>query len=117
MNPFRSLTCFAIGALLLLSSIIFPISLFAQLDGKKLFRSNCARCHKLEKDFTGPALRGVEARVPQPAREWIVNWVHNSNAVIASGDEYGIALFEKFGKTDMDPFPNLKEEEIFAIPV
>ncbi len=28
--------------------------------GRKLFNANCASCHKLEKDMTGPALRGVK---------------------------------------------------------
>ncbi|MBP7408582.1 MAG: c-type cytochrome, partial [Flavobacteriales bacterium] len=27
---------------------------FAQPDGKKLFTGNCASCHKVDKDFTGP---------------------------------------------------------------
>ena len=30
----------------------------ANIDGKKLFNSMCASCHKPDKDFTGPALKG-----------------------------------------------------------
>ncbi|WP_299833497.1 c-type cytochrome [uncultured Tenacibaculum sp.] len=31
-----------------------------QRAGRKLFNANCASCHKLDKDMTGPALRGVK---------------------------------------------------------
>lgn len=28
-------------------------------DGKKVFNTNCAACHKLDKHMTGPALKSV----------------------------------------------------------
>jgi cytochrome c551/c552 len=33
-----------------------------QKQGEKLFKMNCAACHKLDQHATGPALRGVKAR-------------------------------------------------------
>lgn len=87
-------------------------TLFAQ-DGKALFQSNCASCHNPLKDATGPALKGVDGRVP--SKEWIHNWVHNSASVIASGDKYANDLFAKWNKTAMTAFPNLSNEEIDAI--
>lgn len=92
---------------------VFSSLSFAAPDGKALFQSNCASCHNPLKDATGPALKGVDKRVP--SMEWLHNWVHNSSAVIASGDKYANDLFNKFGKTVMTPFPQLKVEEIDAI--
>jgi mono/diheme cytochrome c family protein len=33
------------------------------IDGKKLFQDNCASCHSVFKDLTGPALSGVTQRI------------------------------------------------------
>lgn len=30
----------------------------ANVDGKRLFNSMCISCHQLDKDFTGPILKG-----------------------------------------------------------
>lgn len=86
---------------------------FAQPDGKALFQSNCAACHNPLKDATGPALQGVDGRVP--SKEWLYNWVHNSAAVIASGDKYANDIYNTWGKTAMTAFPTLSEEDIDAI--
>lgn len=85
----------------------------AQPDGKALFMSNCASCHNPIKDATGPALKGVDERVP--SKEWLYEWIHNSAAVIASGDEYANNIYKEWNKTAMTAFPNLSEEEIDAI--
>jgi mono/diheme cytochrome c family protein len=82
-------------------------------DGKALFMANCASCHNPLKDATGPALKGKSAEVP--SREWLHNWVHNSAAVIASGDKYANDLYAKWNKTAMTAFPNLSNAEIDAI--
>ena len=84
----------------------------AALDGKAIFANNCAVCHNPLKDATGPALQGVDKRVP--SKDWIYNWVHNSGAVIASGDPYATALYGKW-KANMTAFPNLSKEEIDAV--
>ncbi|HMI77771.1 MAG TPA: c-type cytochrome [Ferruginibacter sp.] len=80
-------------------------------DGEALFKANCASCHKPDKDFTGPALKGWKDRVP--AGEWIYNWVHNSTA-LRETDPYAKALFAKWNAT-MTSFPALKKDEIDAI--
>jgi mono/diheme cytochrome c family protein len=48
----------------------------AKVDaGKGLFLSNCASCHKVYEDFTGPALYGITDRLPW---EWVYGLtVHN----------------------------------------
>lgn len=102
------------------TSIILIITLFfshftsfAAPDGKALFQSNCASCHNPLKDATGPALKGVDARVP--SKEWLHKWVHNSAALIASGDKYANDIYTKWNKIPMTAFSNLSEEEIDAI--
>jgi cytochrome c2 len=84
---------------------------FAQ-DGAALFKANCASCHKVDKDFTGPALKGWKDRVP--GGDWIYRWVHNS-ADLRETEPYAKALFQKWNKTQMTAFTTLKNEEIDAI--
>lgn len=98
---------------LVFTLFVFNIPAIAAPDGKALFMSNCASCHNPLKDATGPALKGVDTRVP--SKEWLYNWIHNSAAVISSGDKYGNDLYAKWNKTAMTAFPNLSNEEIDAI--
>ncbi|HEY0299117.1 MAG TPA: c-type cytochrome [Arachidicoccus sp.] len=83
-------------------------------QGKALFQANCTSCHSIYKDATGPALQHVEDR--WPSRDKIVAWVHNSTAVIASGDKYANDLFSKFNKTPMTHFQGvLSDKDVDAI--
>jgi|KBSMisStandDraft_5_1062788.scaffolds.fasta_scaffold00032_46 cytochrome c551/c552 len=82
-------------------------------DGKALFSANCASCHSITKDLTGPALQGVTDRGPWSDKNKIHEWVHNPTAFMAK-DPYTAALKAKFG-VPMNAFPNLKNEEIDAI--
>ncbi|GAA4450701.1 c-type cytochrome [Rurimicrobium arvi] len=93
--------------------LLSQFSAFAAPDGQALFKANCASCHNPLKDATGPALQGVDKRVP--SKEWLHKWVHNSAGVIASGDKYANDLYNKWGKTAMTAFPNLSDEEIDAV--
>lgn len=88
-------------------------SVLAAPDGKALFQSNCASCHNPIKDATGPALKNIDQTLP--SKQWLYDWVHNSAKLIASGDKDANAIFNKFGKTAMTPFPQLSTEEIDAI--
>jgi mono/diheme cytochrome c family protein len=99
-------------AVLMAVSAIFNFAK-AQPNGEQLFKANCAQCHNPVKDLTGPALKGVSGRVP--SKEWLYKWVHNSAAVIASGDKYANEIYAKYNKTAMTGFPNLSTEEIDAI--
>ncbi|ANI90217.1 cytochrome C [Arachidicoccus ginsenosidimutans] len=93
--------------------LFFANSVRAQ-DGKALFQTNCASCHRIDKDATGPALEHVEDR--WPSRDKIIAWVHNSAAVLASGDKYANDLFNRFGKTQMTKFQGiLSDKDVDAI--
>ncbi len=77
-----------------------------------LFASNCAACHKPDRDMTGPALVGARDR--WHGRGDIHAWVKNSVAVIKSGNEYANALFKQWNKSVMTPNA-LSDMEIDAI--
>jgi cytochrome c551/c552 len=79
-------------------------------DGAALFKANCASCHKVDKDFTGPALKGWKDRIP--AGDWIYKWMANPGA---QADPYATALKAKWKPTIMTNFPQLSKEDIDGI--
>ena len=81
--------------------------------GKKIFQNNCQSCHALDKNLTGPALRGVESRGPWTERKNLIRWVKNPAAMI-NESEYTKSLYKLYGSL-MTPFPNLTDEEINAV--
>ena len=76
--------------------------------GDALFKGNCAQCHAVNEVVVGPSLAGITKR---QSEKWIVRWVQNSSKVIASGDAYGVELYEQYGKQQMPSF-QLSEQEI-----
>lgn len=89
----------------------------AQLDGAKLFKQNCATCHRMDgKKSTGPALNGVFDRVPKPAEKWLLDWIKNNDKVRKSGDKYGNQIYQEYGGAQMNIFEGvLSDDEINAI--
>ena len=85
----------------------------AQVDiakGKELFSGNCASCHGVgDKAVVGPGLKGVHERRNEA---WLLKWIKNSSAVIASGDAYAVALYNQYGKAQMQSFPDLADADI-----
>lgn len=101
-------------------AIIFSTPLLAQDDsvdpsvisaGKTLFNNNCTACHQVHKKIIGPALAGISDRQTE---EWLIPWIQNSQKVIASGDEYGNAVYEEYGKLQMQAFP-ISDDDVRAI--
>ncbi len=101
--------------------LLLPLSLSLQAqetptpDGKALFKANCASCHNknMVADMTGPALAGVQDR--WESEELLYSWIRNSGAVINSGNSYANTLFNKWNKSPMTAFPDLKDAEIEQI--
>ena len=81
-------------------------------NGKKLFKSNCASCHKLDKKLVGPALAGVTEKYSE---EWLLAWIRNNAELRASGDADAIAIFEEYNGSVMSAFPTLSDQDIFDI--
>ncbi|MDG1052279.1 MAG: c-type cytochrome, partial [Flavobacteriaceae bacterium] len=96
-----------------LLSLCFTLNLTAQepdiAKGKSLFNANCASCHKLNKKLIGPALKGVSAKYE---KEWLYSWIKNSAAMIKSGDERAVAIYEEYNKVAMNSFTQLSNEDI-----
>ncbi len=85
---------------------------FAQ-DGAKLFKGNCASCHKpTDQKLVGPGLKGVKSRWPDNVK--LISWVKNSTEFLKTGDAYANKLFEQYGKSVMTA-QALSDAEITAI--
>ncbi|MFL9482243.1 c-type cytochrome [Chitinophagaceae bacterium LWZ2-11] len=81
-------------------------------DGKMLFLNNCAACHAVKKELTGPALAGVLDRWKD--KDKLHAFIRNSQEVIKE-DQYAKDLYNKYNKVQMTPFPWIKDEQIDAI--
>ena len=90
---------------------------FAQADGGKVFKQNCAACHRVdEQKLVGPGLKDVASRVPQPADEWLFKWIKNNLALQKSGDAYANKLVSDNNKTPMTVFDGvLSDADIKAV--
>ena len=109
MSRYRKIFNRVFAFLFFLALLSSTNNIFAQ-NGEALFKANCASCHKPDKDFTGPMLKGAREREPNP--EWAYKWVNNVNTMVET-DPYAKKLFAERG-SKMTQF-NLKKEEIKAI--
>jgi mono/diheme cytochrome c family protein len=80
-----------------------------QKEGRKLFKSLCASCHKLDKKLVGPMLGGVEER---RENAWLLAWIKNNAELRASGDRDAIAIYEEYNGSAMSAFPQLSDQQI-----
>jgi len=81
--------------------------------GEVLFNGNCKSCHRVKQKLVGPALAGVETRVP--SIDWIYSWVRNPAKMIASGDDYANKIYNEYNKSQMTAFTNYTDEQIMSI--
>ncbi len=76
-------------------------------EGKKLF-ANCAQCHTTTHEkMVGPGLLGVLER---RRVDWVVDFIENSQKLIASGDQEAIDIYNEYNKTQMQSFAYTDEE-------
>lgn len=88
-------------------------------SGEKIFKANCASCHKVNAKMVGPALVGAEKRWMDngefngtSGREWLNKWVRNSQEVVAAGHPYANKLFNDYNKSVMTAFTTLTDEDV-----
>jgi len=81
-------------------------------EGETLFKSKCTTCHGVTKKVVGPALAGMSER---HSEEWLVKWIHNSQAMVAAGDPAAVQIFEEYNKMVMTSFTDLSEDQIKSI--
>ena len=113
------LTTVLVKSLTLILFFAFSLSSYSQdvdearqKEGKKLFKSLCASCHKLDKKLIGPALGAVEER---RENAWLKAWIKNNAELRASGDRDAIEIFEEYKGSNMTAFPALSDQQIVDI--
>jgi mono/diheme cytochrome c family protein len=86
----------------------------AQVEqGKTIFNNNCSACHAVTNEVVvGPGLQGINER---RQRDWLINWIHNPQKVVDSGDKYANDLLKKFNGNIMPAFPDLTDQEIQSV--
>jgi cytochrome c2 len=103
-----------ISSLLLPALVLYSVIIrYMHRMARQLFQANCAQCHNPIREVTGPALQGVTSRVPDTTL--LHAWIHNNQAVLASGNKYFNNLYVEYGKTAMNLFPTLPNKDIDAI--
>ncbi|MEJ5090082.1 c-type cytochrome [Sphingobacterium faecium] len=81
-------------------------------EGEKIFKAKCTSCHKVDRKVVGPALKGI---TETKSEEWLIKWIKNSQALIASGDKDAIAIFEEYNKSVMTSFTDLSDDQIRSV--
>jgi cytochrome c oxidase cbb3-type subunit III len=84
-------------------------------DGEKLFKARCNTCHQIDKNGTGPKLKGVKQKWSDAGEgEQLYDWVKNSTALAASGKSKVAAEVINYSPTAM-PAQDVSKEDIDAI--
>lgn len=118
-------------ALLMVSSVTAPVLRAALLIGivmlgicqwprmatgqetAQFFRQNCMSCHTIGGGrLTGPDLKGVTGR---QNREWLVKFIQNPAAALASGDAYALKLRDEARGAVMPTIPGMTRERADAL--
>lgn len=78
-------------------------------DPAQAFEKKCSSCHSIGGgDLKGPDLKGVSKK---RSMDWIIKFVQNSAALIASGDAEAVKLYNQYKQVDM-PEQKLSDDEI-----
>ncbi len=77
--------------------------------GKELFKIKCTACHKINKRFVGPALKGVTKK---QTPEWIMNMILNPEVMVVENAKAKELLMEYSAPMANQ---NLTEDEARAI--
>ncbi|WP_407428590.1 cytochrome c3 family protein [Arcticibacter sp.] len=80
--------------------------------GAAIFKQKCTSCHAIGRAVVGPALKGMSERHDEA---WLIKWIRNSQALVASGDPMAVKVFEEYNKVVMTPFPELTDDDIINV--
>ena len=92
--------------LVLLSSFVYSQD---YANGKQLFNTHCAACHKMDKKLVGPPLKDV---IEAQGKDWTKKWIYNSKALIDAGDPHAVEIWEEYNRAAMPGYQFLKDEEL-----
>lgn len=81
------------------------------IDAEKIFKTQCASCHRPQEDMTGPALRYGSEHLGR--KEKLTDFVQNS--ISFSNDAYITSLKKKYESKYTHKFNYLTTEEIMSI--
>ena len=108
LNTLLSLT--TIVSFLLLISVNLKAEVTPEA-GEKLFKQNCASCHKIGSKVVGPDLKDVHKKRTE---EWLIKWIRNNGALRSEGDADAIAIYNEF-KTEMPAFLSFTDDDIKSV--
>ena len=101
--------------IILAAVFVFGIQKSQAQDGEGLFKAKCNVCHAIDKNSTGPILKGVKQRWNDAGEgEFLYEWIHNAPGLIASGKSKEAITAAEFSPTIMPP-QVVTNEEIDAI--
>ena len=84
-------------------------------EGEQLFKSRCNTCHQIDKNSTGPKLKGVKQKWTDAGEgENLYAWISNSSALIASGKSQLAKDISGYSPTAM-PAQTVTNAEVDAI--
>lgn len=97
------------------AALIFGTNATFAQDGANLFKAKCNTCHMVDKNSTGPILKGAKQKwVDAGEGEMIYEWIKNPQELIASGKSKVAMEAKNFSPADMTP-QVVTNEEIDAI--
>ena len=105
----KSFTFFLIISLSFYTQAQENIDISTQKEGRKLFKSLCASCHKLDKKLIGPALGKISER---REIDWLKSWIKDNSSLRASGDADANDIFNEYKGSPMSAFPQLTDKNI-----
>jgi len=86
-------------------------------QGEALYKAKCASCHQIEKNGTGPMLKGARQRwIDAGEGDLIVEWVQNNAALRNSGkSKRAAAVYKEYGGAVMQIFSEVTPEQVNQI--
>ena len=85
-------------------------------SGKKIFNTNCAACHTLDRIMTGPPLRNVLNRLDHPNKNFVYDFITKEDSLLRVKDTYTIGINQEYNmkfnhnfNLDKTEFENLME--------
>lgn len=78
-------------------------------SGEKVFKMNCAACHKMDAKLIGPPLINV---VADQGEAWTRSWILNNDELRKSGDAHAVAIYEEYNKMVMPNYSYLSDQEL-----
>lgn len=100
---------------LLFWGICFLIPATYQAQGEQLFKAKCNVCHLVDKNSTGPNLKGVKDKWASAGEaDLLYEWVKNPQGLLTSGKSKMAKEIENFSPSAMTP-QDLTNEEIDAV--